>query len=309
MRALSLLAIAPVAVAAGCGGASTDTGLDTMMRLSGAQFIPGELDTASDGTGPTMQAINVNNTVVFPGAVGRSLGGSANASTAVLIGLGGDSGHWVAPTGVADTDNPGAFLFTTTMSFSPLMPPLPVDRSIIFRAVDAHGTIGPPTVLGIKVQSSALSTPAAALEITLNWDAEADLDLKVRVPNAADPTKPIDVWTRSRVALPPVGNGDPPHTDQEIAAAGQLDYDSNAQCVIDGLRTEDVIFPQAPPSGAYEVRVDAFSMCGQVGARWHVLAHAGDQMLGEAYGQASDFDARGSHGPATGTLAFTFTVP
>jgi hypothetical protein len=256
-----------------------------------------------------MQAININNTVVFPGAVGRTLSGSANAATAVLIGLGGDSGHWVVPTASPDTDNPGAFVFQTTLSFSPLMPTDPVDRSLVFRAVDAQGTIGPPTVLGIKVQTSALSTAGAALAVTLTWDAESDLDLKVRVPSAADPSKPIDVWTRSRVALPPVGNGDPPHTDDEIAAAGQLDYDSNANCVIDGLRQEDVVFPQAPPAGTYEVRVDAFSLCGQVAARWHALAQAGDQMLGEAYGQMSDFDARGSHGPATGTLAFTFTVP
>jgi hypothetical protein len=35
----------------------------------------------------------------------------------------------------------------------------------------------------------------------------------------------------------------------------------------------------------------------------------GTDVLGEAYGQMGDIDTQGSHGPATGTLAFTFTVP
>ena len=68
--------------------------------------------------------------------------------------------------------------------------------------------------------------------------------------------------------------------------------------------------PKAAPSGTYEVRVDATSLCGQVTARWHAYAiTSSGEVLGEAYGQATDIDTQGSHGPATGTLAFTFMVP
>jgi len=320
MRAGAALLLGLAAVQAlGCNdGASPDTGLGALMRLSapnGVQFIPGELGTEPRAAAPTMGSINVSNNIVAPGAVGRSLGGSANGSYGVLIGLVGDTGHWVVPTGIPDSDVVGAFDFSTTMSFSPLLPLQPDTRSIVFRAVDVHGTVGPPLSLPIKVKTQALTGAGGQpLVVTVRWDTEADLDLKLRVPNAANPAKPIDVWNKSPVALAPVPNGDPPHTDDEVNAAGKLDFDSNAQCVLDGLRQEDVIFPAPPPSGDYQVHVDAFSLCGQVAARWHAYAVAhddqnGDRILGDAYGQVGDVDTQGTHGPATGTLAFTFTVP
>jgi hypothetical protein len=303
-----LLALAPLA--SGCAGANPDQGLGAQLRLSGAQFVSGELRTQAIASAPTMQSLSIGNITIFPGATGRGVGGSANEASGVLIGLDGDSGHWIVPTGGPDPENMGALVFQSTMSFSPLLPLAPAERSLIFRAVDAQGTVGPPMSLGIKVAALGTSDAGAIpLEVTLEWDTEADLDLKLRVPNPDQPDKPIDVWNRSPVALPPVASGDPPHTADEIAAAGKLDFDSNAQCTIDGRLQENVVFPQQPPSGTYQVRVDAFSLCGQVAARWHALAQAGGQTLGEAYGQMSDLDSRGSHGPATGTLAFTFTVP
>ena len=59
------------------------------------------------------------------------------------------------------------------------------------------------------------------------------------------------------------------------------------------------------------MRIDATSLCGQVAAQWHAFATANGQLIAhaEAYGQMGDIDTPGSHGPATGTLAFTFMVP
>jgi len=297
---------------AGCsGGASPDSGIGALLRLANAQYIPGELGTDVTADAPTMAAISVGNIAVFPGATGRTLTGSAYA-TAVLIGLQGDSAHWVTPTGLADATNRGAFTFDTPFSLSPLTPLDPPTRALIFRAVDLQGTVGPPMSLNLQIQARALSTTPLPLQVTLTWDTEADLDLKLRVPvpNPAPGKKPyLDVWTRSRVALPPLPDGSPPYTASDIAAAGQLDFDSNAQCLIDGRLQENIIFPQALPSGTYEVRVDAASMCGQVAAQWHAYALLNGQMVGQAYGQDGDVDTQGSHGPATGTLAFTFTVP
>ncbi len=295
----------------GCdGGASSDPGVSALLRLSGkgTQFIPGELDITGGSDKPTIQGINISSNIVFPGATGRALGGSAIGSSAVLIGLQGDVGHWVVPTGTPDSDNPDALDFSTSLSISPLIPLMPANRAIVFRAVDGHQTVGPPMLLDMKIQPLAAS--GQPLVISLVWDTDSDLDLKVRVPNAVDPSMPIDVWNKSTVALPVLQNGDLPYTADDVKNAGKLDYDSNAQCLLDGLRRENVTFPQTPPSGTYQVRVDSFSLCGQVAARWHAFAVAnGADLLGEAYGQAGDVDTQGSHGPATGILAFSFTVP
>src|SRR5207244_13617059 len=129
--------------------------------------------------------------------------------------------------------------------------------------------------------------------------------LRIQTPGTPA-APPIDVWTKHRVALPPLGPADPPYTDDQVKDVGQLDYDSNANCVIDSLLQENVVFTQASPSdkaapsGTYEVRVDVTSLCGQATARWHAYAIAnGSDVLGEAYGQATDIDTQGRHGQAT----------
>jgi hypothetical protein len=345
MRALDrrhavLLAVVATGAAA-CSNASSDPGLNALLRVAGTgscspsagqpscvQYVPGELTTEAAADSPIVRGISVTTNIVFPGVADRPLSGSARESSAVLIGLPGDIGHWIAPTGIRDTDvtDEVDYIFQTRFSLSPLLPLDPPDRTLVFRAVDAAGQVGPPLSLPIKViaQTSPIgvSLEGQPLVVSLVWDAEADLDLKVRMPNPLfDPADPksqptIDIWTKHRVALPVRGNSELPYTEDEVKDVGQLDYDSNANCVLDGLLQENLIFTQAPPSpkaappGTYEVRVDAASLCGQATARWHAYAIAnGTDVRGEAYGQAIDIDTQGSHGPATGTLAFTFMVP
>ena len=315
---LSLLAMG----AAACSDAISDPGLNAMFRLSGTgvQYVPGSLGSEPAAEAPTALLPNVSSNMVFPGASDRPISGAGMGSTAVLIGLDGDVGHWIAPTGIRDSDVEGAFDYQARFSISPLMPLDPPNRTIILRAVDAQGQVGPARLFPIKVipPPSPLMVPldGQPLVVTLQWDTEADLDLKVRVPNTANPDAPIDVWTKHRSALPTLGPSDPPYSDDDAKDVGTLDYDSNSNCVLDGLRQEDVVFtqaapsPKAAPSGTYEVRVDAASLCGQVTARWHAYAIAADGTVrGEAYGQALDVDTQGSHGPTSGTLAFRFMVP
>jgi hypothetical protein len=303
-----LLGLLPLAALGCMNGASSETGTSAWLRLGNAQFVPGEISQEHLADAPTIVGITAPNSIVSPGATGRSIGGSANAATSVLIGLEGDTGHWILPTGAPDPDTAGAFQFSAPMSFSLLMPLTPNMRNMVFRAVDATSSVGPPLVLAVKVAAlSAAGNPP--LIVTLQWDANADLDLKVRIPNVADPTMPIDIWTRSRIGLPPLPAGQSKRTPDEVAAAGQFDFDSNAACVIDGKNTEDVTFNMAPPPGDYQVRVDAFSMCGQPAARWHAYAIANGTTIAEAFGQMGDLDTQITHGPETGTLAFSFTVP
>lgn len=300
-RALTLaLLLAPL----GCGGADPQSGVTAYLRASGAgvQFVPGELTTEGGAAEPTVETINNGNAQIFPGAQGRSSGGTVSStSAAVLMGLEGDSGHWLVPVGVRDSAPPFNYTFSTSVSFSPDLPTGP--RSLIFRAVDAAGSIGPAQTLALRV---ADTFPTGNLVIALIWDTEADLDLHVRIPNPNDPAKPIDVWSRAPRALPPKMQGEPDYTAAELAAGGGLTRDSNGQCVIDGQRHEEVVFPGAVPTGPIEVRVDTFSLCGEPTAHWWVGAlDAGGEKIVEKRGQSLDRDTYTSHGAASGTLAFT----
>jgi len=197
------------------------------------------------------------------------------------------------------------FAFTSTLSFSPDLPP--GDHELLFRAVAADGTVGPPQTLALKVDDQV---PAGKLVIQLDWDTEADLDLHVRIPDADATNGYFDVWAKGPRALPPPKSGDPAYTEAQLDAGGQLLFDSNAQCVIDGARHEEVVFPTDVPPGPYEVRVDTFSLCGEATARWHVAAftNTGDvQIIAEAFGQSTDRDTVSAHTGGSGTLALTFT--
>src|SRR5579862_4571605 len=96
----------------------------------------------------------------------------------------------------------------------------------------------------------------------------------------------------------------PPFAPQPDGGSyGYLDWDSNANCVIDGKREEDVAWPSAPPPGHYVVRVDAASLCDEASARWTVTAVLDGQTVARAAGIALDADTRGPHGDGAGVTA------
>jgi hypothetical protein len=315
---VALLAVPSLAgaLAAGCGGGPPQSGLTAWLRVSNGQYEPGELATDPGATEPTVDTVTTHNNLIIPGAQGRSITGSVNgAAAAVLLGLEGDSAHWLVPVGVPDLDIKGNFTFSASVSYSPDLPLGP--RELRFRAIDAAGNLGP--VQSIKFAVS-LAAPLGNLVVQLNWDTEADLDLHLRIIPPDPKATPIDVFNRAPLALPPAPNG-MPYTRADIAAAGRLQADSNAQCIIDGARHEEVVFPMAVPPGTYEVRVDTFSLCSEYTARWHVTAFtnpAGTPTLlqnieggaAEAFGQSLDADTLTDHyKPTAGVLAFTFAEP
>jgi hypothetical protein len=308
MRRALLLSLVGLA-GAGCGGASSDPGLSAYMRAANAQFVPGSLTADTTATGPKIQSINILTTRVAPGLENLSLTGDVTDGTSALIGLAGDTGYWIVPTTVSDVLSPGSYQFSTKLSFSPALPL--GNQSLIMRGVDAKGQVGPSLTFKVTV---AAPVPSSALTIALAWDTESDMDLHVLVPNPSDPAKPIEIYNKNPVGLAPQPAGTPPLTDDEmtaaVAAAGKLDFDSNAACVIDGRRQENVVFAMPPPSGTYSVLVDAFSLCGQPDAQWQVSATTADgTVLGSAQWEATEFDTRGSHGAGAGRLAFTFSIP
>ncbi len=312
-RAAGLILI--VATAGACGGASPESGVTAYLQLANAQFVPGSLGAdggalSADGgaLGPPIHGVNLSVTNVYPGIQNVPLSGDVQKGTSVLVGLADDAGYWIVPAPFVDVQTPNNFLFQTKMSLSPATPEGP--QTLIIRGVDASGQIGPAQQIVLTVATPA---PTGALVITLAWDTESDMDLHAVVPNTTDPTMPIEIYYKNRVGLPPAVAGTPPLTGDDltaaVAAAGSLDFDSNAGCLIDGLRKENIIYTQPPPSGEYTVRVDAASLCGQVDAQWQVTATTADGTLqGYAEWEATDADTRGSHGAGAGRLAFTFTI-
>ena len=306
MRGVPCVALA---LLAGCGGASADSGINAAFRIENAQYIPGEIDSTSPDGGtadamlPVVHTVTTINGTIQPGTTGHTLGGTLGpGSTAVLIGMRGDIGHWVVPVSTVDQNTPGDFDFSAKATFGYDLPPPPLQ--IVLRATNLAGEVGPPR---IQTFSLAKTPPPGAMVISLEWDTEADLDLHVQLPTLGDGGI-REISTRKRTSLVPPAPGDPAATPEDIQNAAYLDTDSNGQCVIDGRRNENVIWPVTPELGQYIVRVDTFSMCGEVAANWRVRVFIdGDEQTGLGRtGQSMDVDTRYPHGTGAGVQAVVF---
>jgi len=171
---------------------------------------------------------------------------------------------------------------------------------VIVRAVDASGHFGEPNVQTIAITPAPM--PKGRLVVSLFWDTESDLDLHVVDPDGVEVfNRNINSWQP-----PPPGKPVDPTAYQD---GGTLDFDSNAACVIDGRRLEDVVWAGAPPSGHYLVRVDTMSLCGEVEANWTVEVRLDDAVIARAHGKSLEVDTTYSHDRGAGVLAVEFDVP
>jgi hypothetical protein len=297
MRTASFLTLLVAFSACDTSGTEAPTGLEATLRVAGGTDFAGALPAAEDG--PAVLEINSNNNNVHAGQVGKKLAGRlATGGNAVALALEGDPGYWIVPAGVEDANNPGNLLFDARLNFATTLAAGP--HELALRAVDRAGHFGAARTM---VLTAADATPAT-LRVSLSWDSEADLDLHLQLPG--DP--PVIVWAQninSYQAPPPPEQPDP----AQAAAGGILDFDSNAQCAIDGRRQENIAWTQPPPSGTYQARVDVFSLCGQASAHWTMVATLGDEEIARAEGTLGEDATKTAHDAAAGTLALTFDVP
>jgi len=305
MRGLAFGAAVAGMLLGGCSSsADPGSGTSAWLRIQGAQYIPGPIDTGPRDDEPIVRNPATLNNDLFPGVSNKSISGFAGPkSTAVLIGLQGDVGHWVVPVQNTDPAYPGDYTFSCSASFSPLTPV--GDLSLFFRATTRDGKVGPAKLQPLTMAATQIP---GALVISLDWDTQADLDLHVQLPSdGVDGGTVNEIWPRKPSGLTPAPGSTP--TVDDGMQAGYLDYDSNSMCVIDGRRAENVIFPTTAPHGRYVVLVDTFSLCSEVTARWRVQVFTNggtDPVLPPVFGQSTDIDTRFPHGQGQGARALVF---
>jgi hypothetical protein len=268
-----------------------------MMQVQGAQFFRDPMP--EDGAGPKVLS-STSNTRVQAGSTREACSGELDSNaTAVAVGLASDSGYWIVRAGTPLIAAPNAptfqFVYALAGSISPGA------HEMVLRGVDATGQFGPKTTRTLDVVSAA--RPEGHLVISLTWDSAADLDLHVVLPSG------IEIFKRNPTEYerpPPSAGPVPPNAPLD---GGVLDRDSNAGCVLDGQREEDVVWTEAPPKGHYIVRVDTFSLCGAPSAHWRVEALLDGTPLGGATGTGTENDLRFEHNRGGGVLALEIDVP
>lgn len=275
-------AAALCALLAGCDeGVLPQKGAREPIQVEGAMFFEGPLPESGDG--PAITVPNVQSPLLFAGQAGKQIGGDAGkGATAILtrfLDIG--SGYWSFPVGTPDPMADGALTWSATCDFSFAIPP--GQHPLAFVAVDEGSAVGPVYSVDLTVQEPV---PAGKVVLSLTWDSRADLDLHVQTPDGReiDPKHPSSAK---------------PGTKGMSPGAGALDRDSNASCVQDNLRREDVVFADAPLPGTYLVRVDMFQACGAPSADFVLTVREDGAEKQTVKGRLLDIDADGG-GPGSG---------
>jgi len=260
--------VALVALVASCGGVEADLGLDEPLRIPGGRFVDGPLpgQPAAEGeplVEPAVTLVDTPNVIVRLGQVGKELAGRTTPD-AVAIGVaagGAGTGYWVSPLGPPDPLANDELTFTLDAAIGWDVPIGP--GAIEFVAIDADGHTGRkhrttvcvrPDLNDNQATCDPTQAPPATV-IALSWDASVDLDLVVRTPEG----KLVSSAAPTTIAHPP------PILPSELSepGVGILDRDSNANCHIDGINREALVWKTAPTVGTYLVYANLADACGQ----------------------------------------------
>ena len=296
VRQIFFTLIGVVALASCDGSVTADEALDAHLRVQGAQFHRGNMPIEENG--PPVRSLALS-PIVTPGSAGRSCSGAMESSaTAIALAIDGDRGYWVLPAGLPDVTARAFPTFLAELGFSSKLPS--GRRTFIARAVDEQGRFGAAFTKPLDVASAR---PKGRFVISLSWDTQADLDLHVVDPNG------VEIWKRNINSYEPPPPGAPPEPPGTPHPGGVLDFDSNAQCIPDGRRAENLVYADKPPSGRYVARVDTFALCGEVSAHWRVEGFLDGASIGAATGTSSLNDTSFPHDRGAGVLALELDVP
>lgn len=284
--------ISALAVLGGLGCAKgSGSGIEAVLQVENASYAAGNLAGFPDVGGPAVIDSYARTSWVTPGQRGKLLDGTlGSGATAVLIGLDGDPGYWILPASPPDTQTPDQPTFRATLDFSTALAGASAQLRLV--GVDLAGNTGAPALLPFTVLP--VTAPSGELAVVLAWDTEADLDLHVVDPLGSE------IWAGDMFSPKPLPDAG--------TTAGALDFDSNANCVIDGRRLESVAWG-VPPDGHFVVRVDAYSLCAASVAHWHVYVLRDSALWLASEGVATTADARFAKGRGNGVLAQEFDWP
>jgi hypothetical protein len=273
-RSTTGLALALALGLTSCGGERNPSGLDEPLRVRNAQFREGDLPGTPEGDGavpagaPAITALESANALLRLRQPGKVFSGRTNPRGATVgvrfPELG--TGWWQLNVGGADPTFDDDYTWTLQADFSDALPT--GLRTLRFVAIDPDGRPGPQRdyrvcVLPEVPDNLNACDPTIAppdTVISLAWEDDVDLDLVVVTPDG----RTVDA--RHPSTLEPVRGVVPP-------GGGALDRNSNANCAIDGIRRENLVFQGATAPGVYRLYANLFSACGRTATRYRLTTH------------------------------------
>ncbi|MBA3393169.1 MAG: hypothetical protein H0T89_11015 [Deltaproteobacteria bacterium] len=297
----------------GCESSSSlfGPGLDQQVLVRGGQLVQGVIvdpgcdPATSSECGPAVTSVSRNQasvkrgdgTVIVTGRIGPG-------GTALHVWAEGDRNHWVALPSAFDVIQPDELTYSIELEFS-----FAIQTDVVrlhLQAADKSGKLGPVSVAEFTMLPDV---PPAALLVSLGWNATADLDLHVQLPDGT-----IVGAKNINSTMPSPNPG-----DLSWMYGGFLDHDSNQECQIDAINRENVVWlkregdPMAmpPPSGRYKVYANLFAPCGASSVTFEAVAQLNGEVIERGASILYEFDARRlpADSAAPGLLLMEFEVP
>lgn len=277
-----------------------------------AQFIPGPIPgtpapadagpafvsgTEVGSDGPTMTINSAGK--ILQGQAGVAFSGIASAGvSAVALSLENlSTGYWVVPIFSLDTDNSIPLpKWTASVDFAANIGE--GFHNVQYAAIDGNGNAG--LIRNQKLcivnrvpdglQGCATNPQPPAAVISLSWDTNVDLDLQVKGPDGRL-IEAKNPYLKQDAGVPALSS------DED-----RIDIDSNAGCVIDNVRYENLVWHNTTPKGNYGIYVNLFSACKQASVHFNVQVYTavdaaeGTKKLKSWYstdGMLMDFQANG----------------
>ncbi|MEQ1503101.1 MAG: hypothetical protein ABMB14_12765 [Myxococcota bacterium] len=315
-RAVRVAALG-LALAVGCDDGDLASGASEPIRVREGTFHRGPLPVDDDAPSPSIVNAGGVGAIGTQGQASLAYTGIASKdafSVAVAFPTLG-SGFWVVPVGGPDPTQDRNLGFQLTLDLSPEVPY--GLQTLSFVAIDGHDAPGPSYDTQLCVLPDVANGNLAACDpavtplnavLSLSWDTDVDLDLVVVTPegkivSAKQPATPVATGTIPREVV-----SDP--------TTGKLSRDSNANCAIDGIRLESLVFPGEPPAGDYTLYASLRSACGQASTRWSAALHrrvdAEDgthPVETTALGQGTLLALHADGGASLGTYVTTVSLP
>lgn len=225
---LSALLLTLAACGSGSDSSSKPAALDYLAQVatSGgavATFHSGAPPAA--GSGPTASASN--SSAILPGGSALFTVSADGSFSTIYITIAGVDGYWQLDLSSAAT---GAIDLVLSVGQH-----APSTFTLRF-GVGTGGAAGAYDTVPVTLTEVG----TGAVQVSLTWDAESDVDLHLVEP----------------------GGEEIYYGHERSAAGGTLDLDSNAACSIDGKKNENITYQGGtPPHGSYTVRVDYWDSC------------------------------------------------
>ena len=267
--------------ALGCTGETLSRGLTEPLQIEGAQFEAGDLPgIKADSEAAPSESAKLPGLVSFsaltavpPGAVDRSISGTATSNT-VAVGLRFEdlgSGYWVLPTTNADVLSENELAWGGLASYA--RNPQPGKHELVAVALGENGQAGVQTSLSVCLLPEVPDNGNACdpskdppkLVISLAWNSAVDLDLRVVTPDG----KVVDAKHPTTALADENGKVDP-----TAEGLGLIATDSNAGCQLDGRQRESLVFQARPPAGKYLVYANLFEACDQPSVEFTLTLHS-----------------------------------